>query len=327
MKTRPSLILLLAATALWGELLAPTSSLEVSTEAELVAGIASAATLDLVADIYLTSTVKIASVTGLVINGHGFKVDGQNNVRCFSIVGHSGDPTEVTFNNLAIAHGSCNVAKGQSCDFGGGFLVELARLTMNACNLTDNFASYYGGGIFICSHSNVTLSGCTATGNVVGELGGGFAVETSSTLTLIQSTTTGNAVSCSGSCFGGGLYADSSSVVVMKGCLTAGNTASPTSDAGDLNMVPGSNLTVQSACAAGEYYSGNTSATIECVGCDAEYPSDLLSGSCKVCPEGTFSCTGSLTACTANLSDNSCEGRKRQRAKAQFRVETRYHER
>ena len=47
----------------------------VTTQAEFVAVIADDTTIELAADIYLSSQINIDGITGLVINGNGFKID------------------------------------------------------------------------------------------------------------------------------------------------------------------------------------------------------------------------------------------------------------
>jgi len=56
--------------------------------------------IEMAADIVLAATVTISGLTGVVINGRGFKVDGNSTVRCFYI-----SSAEVFFSNLTIADG------------------------------------------------------------------------------------------------------------------------------------------------------------------------------------------------------------------------------
>lgn len=58
------------------------------------------AEIELAVDIVLSATVTISGLTGVVINGRGFKVDGNSAVRCFNI-----STAEVLFSNLTIADG------------------------------------------------------------------------------------------------------------------------------------------------------------------------------------------------------------------------------
>jgi len=78
-----------------------TSSVSVSTEADLKSKLVSRTTIVLSADIFLTSPININSQMDLVIDGQGlYKVDGQQQTRCFSI---SGSATSVTLLGLTIA--------------------------------------------------------------------------------------------------------------------------------------------------------------------------------------------------------------------------------
>jgi hypothetical protein len=89
----------------------------VNTAGALQVAIASGATIDIAADLLLTSSIAISGITDLVINGNGFKVDGQGSVRCFIIDGASA----VTISDLIItngyvrAHGRCISAKAMGC--------------------------------------------------------------------------------------------------------------------------------------------------------------------------------------------------------------------
>ena len=77
----------------------------VTTQAEFVAAIADDTTIELAADIYLSSTIIIRGITGIVINGNGFKIDAgadyYNQRRCMYIDGGS----QVTMNQLTVTGG------------------------------------------------------------------------------------------------------------------------------------------------------------------------------------------------------------------------------
>jgi hypothetical protein len=128
----------------------------VSTEAELRAALTDGATVDLTADIYLTAVLAIARHTGIILNGHGFKVDGQRAVQCFALTASS----EVTINGLTITN--C------AADSGAGLSVSYSTAFLNGCALTGNVASYAGGAVYAIG-SNIDLSGCTLTGNSAGD--------------------------------------------------------------------------------------------------------------------------------------------------------------
>jgi hypothetical protein len=73
----------------------------VSDEAAFNTALANSAEIEVWAHITLTATITISGLTGVVINGNGFKVDGNNAVRCFKIQGGA----EVSFFNLTITKG------------------------------------------------------------------------------------------------------------------------------------------------------------------------------------------------------------------------------
>ena len=70
--------------------------------------------IELAADIILTTNIGIRGLTGVVINGNNFKVDGNNAVQCFLIA----NGAEVSFNDLAITNCYGNV-RTRSVETGG----------------------------------------------------------------------------------------------------------------------------------------------------------------------------------------------------------------
>lgn len=74
----------------------------VSTQSELTAALASGNTISLSNTIKLfDSGISIQGLTGVTIDGNGFKLDGQETVRCLSV----GAQSEVTLINLIVAGG------------------------------------------------------------------------------------------------------------------------------------------------------------------------------------------------------------------------------
>lgn len=73
-----------------------------TTEEQLKNALASSVTIDLAANISLTSTVDINGVTDLIIDGKGFEIDGQNSVRCFL----TQNGAKVALRNFTITKGS-----------------------------------------------------------------------------------------------------------------------------------------------------------------------------------------------------------------------------
>lgn len=111
----------------------------VSTQSELIAAIATGNTINLSNDIYLTSSgivanantaIIIRGVTGLILNGNGFKLGGENSVRCLYV----GDESEVSFLNLYIT------GQFQKANGGGLSIQSSSKVTMTACSISGNTA-------------------------------------------------------------------------------------------------------------------------------------------------------------------------------------------
>ena len=94
----------------------------VTTQAEFVAAIADDTTIELAADIYLSSQINIDGITGLVINGNGFKIDARasssDRRRCMYIDGGS----QVTMNKLTVTGGYV-VSEGRERTYLGSLCV------------------------------------------------------------------------------------------------------------------------------------------------------------------------------------------------------------
>ena len=94
----------------------------VTNQAEFVAAIADDTTIELAADIYLSSQIDIDGITGLVINGNGFKIDAgassSNRRRCMYIDGGS----QVTMNQLTVTGGYV-VSEGREKTYLGSLCV------------------------------------------------------------------------------------------------------------------------------------------------------------------------------------------------------------
>jgi hypothetical protein len=73
----------------------------VTTEADLKTNIVDDATISIGADILLTSIVNVNNVTGLLIEGNSFKIDGQEKGNCFYITSGS----IVILRNMTITNG------------------------------------------------------------------------------------------------------------------------------------------------------------------------------------------------------------------------------
>ena len=132
---------------------------EVSSEQELNSSLADNVTISIEADIYLTFTVEINTIAGLVIEGNGFKIDGQQNISCMKIANSS-----IALNNLTIINGinvtniycilpnydSINIFRSAGpsriqiiCYYnaaGAGIIVQSSILTMTSCTIANNTA-------------------------------------------------------------------------------------------------------------------------------------------------------------------------------------------
>jgi 5-keto 4-deoxyuronate isomerase len=75
--------------------------ISVSDEASFNAALASDVTIDVTANISVTSVITIGGLTGVNIDGNNYAVDGHGSVQCFYIDGG----TEVTFSSLVITRG------------------------------------------------------------------------------------------------------------------------------------------------------------------------------------------------------------------------------
>jgi hypothetical protein len=79
----------------------------VTTQAELTAALANNARIELGADIVITSTVSINALTGVVIDGKGSAIDGNNAAQCFNIK----QSVELTLMNLIVSRGFISVSR------------------------------------------------------------------------------------------------------------------------------------------------------------------------------------------------------------------------
>jgi hypothetical protein len=237
----------------------------VTTQADLVAHLASNTTIELGADIYLSSSGIVENgatgiiiqdgQTGLVFDGMGlYKVDGKCQVRCFYIAGAA---VEIALQHLTIANGFCVFSKG----YAGGFLISGATVALVTCVVTRNTAGRNGGGLHISDSATVGLISCSVSHNSAAH--------------------------------GGGVMLYSGSLMVA-GCAFSENHAI---SGKDLFQQPNDTiLTVLSACGDGSFNSGT--GTLACYGCtDGPYPANLLGGVCAACSAQTpFTCCGATSA-------------------------------
>ena len=205
------------------------------------------ATIEFDRDIYLTDTISMDSIPSPVnIDGHGFELDGQNNVRCLYIK----NTIEVAIRGLSVVNGY----------FGTG-------------------NDYGGGGIHITTNSVVRMSSCEIINNAAdGGYGGGVYLEENSLLYISDSILIGNTAT-----YGGFLYSYGSSAVFITRSIINNNRA--TKDGGGINAEMNVHLNVSYSDIAnntalryggGLYIEDYSNASI--VGCDLNYNSASKDG-------------------------------------------------
>jgi predicted outer membrane repeat protein len=222
----------------------------VSDQQGLQLAIESNTTVILSQDIYLTTSISISNVEGFILNGSGFKVDGQQTVSCFTISTNFG--VSVFVHDLSVTNGfvydDSDVGRSAGILMTGGGSLRLFRcfFSRNVANVVrasggiwmtgggivavgcvfhDNFG-YFGGGI--CSQAAiVVLEDCDFQRNQAYEGGGIYCTEGS-----VKAT--GCSFLFSTADFGGGLYSQGASVHIDK-CSFIGNIA--TAQGGGLFVV------------------------------------------------------------------------------------------
>ena len=136
----------------------------------------------------------------LTIDGSGapgIQISGNNAFRVLEITANpSFQPSTVTLRNLAITNG--RVTAGDESGAGGGIKTASSTiLTVENCQINNNFASYGGGGIFAGFRGQTTVINSSFDGNDGSagnqERGGGaIATKSAGTLTVQGSTFTNN---------------------------------------------------------------------------------------------------------------------------------------
>ena len=199
-------------------------------------------TITLQANVDLTAELDPIQST-ITIEGSGFTIQrtGGSNFRIFTI-----DGGNLTVNHATISGGNL------SGDHGAGISVSDGTLTLNNSTVSGNSTDESGGGIYTSGNGVATLNNSTVSGNSAVVRGGGFLNQ--GTLTLNNSTISGNSAvyeaggigtqsgtvtlnnttvtdnECTygnapyGYCFGGGIYAYSTSLTLAH-TLISGNTS------------------------------------------------------------------------------------------------------
>lgn len=171
----------------------------VSTQTELNNAKSNGAVLELGADIYLTATVSIISITITIDGMDTYKIDGQSTVRCFYVTGSASNV--VTFQHLTITNGRTE---------GGAVYQESGSVVyFIVCTITNNVANNgRGGAFYVNDGAKLYLMNCTASGNTATTYGGvAYLSGTTNTrdytmLTIKDSTFTGNTATLRGSVVG-----------------------------------------------------------------------------------------------------------------------------
>ena len=138
----------------------PPEPAEVSTATDLQKKLDAGKSVKLMADISITSTLKISSSLTLDLNGYVLKMTGSGSVLKVS------DRATLTIQDSS-AEGTGTITGGNAVDGGGVYIDNNATLKMTGGCITDCHASY-GGGIF--SYGNLYMSGtakiekCTLNG-------------------------------------------------------------------------------------------------------------------------------------------------------------------
>jgi len=165
----------------------------VDSQSSLESAIVKDAYLQLNTDIPLTSEITISDITGLIIDGAGFAIDGTGMYRCFYLTLDSGS-TEVEMRDLTITNGFVNSA---------------------------STSASYGAAIYQDSYTTLSMVACEVSGsNTDSGYGGGISVGTYATLDVTETTFIGNAAS-----YGGAIYMSSYSNVYVNSSELSTNTA------------------------------------------------------------------------------------------------------
>jgi len=258
--------------------------------------------IELTKDIVLDNTIRILGITGVVINGNGFKVEGENAVRCFiidqgfqydTINGHvltdiPPKGSAVFFNDLTITNcnggavavansyasfTSCPFISNNNDDRAGAVKLTKSDASFTSCRFTSNNAGH-GGAVFLSS-STASFTSCPFASNNAGRYGGAIH-------------------------FGG--------ILNLHNYSFSDNTA-PSSGGKDIHKSNRGNgaLNLYSLC-AGNSFNADTESPLDCAGdFSASPPADLSASACTPCDEG-FSCcnvascpAAELAICTAPL--------------------------
>lgn len=261
------------------------TAVTVTTLSEFNRAVKSNITINLAADIILTATIKINNIHDLVINGNEFKVNGNTKYGCFNLVesqvafinifivnGKATNGGGIYMEKVVASMINCTVSNNVVTASGGGLYINIgSTLSMANCIVANNIAISYGNGIYVLADSMVHMTDCFVmdnTGNGKGGVcvvssnlymlncdvesskatTGGFYIQ-SSTVTLQEVTVARHTASGGAVTNGGGLYVTMGSILTMRSCTIAGNTAKY--NAGGIYLISGSTALFKNCMIAG----------------------------------------------------------------------------
>ena len=142
------------------------------------------ATLKLLSDVTISSTISVSGTKTLVLNGHGIRMTGSGSVI------HVGSGASLTLND-SDPNGAHNtqtftdgyITGGNTANNGGGVLINGGSLTMNGGTIKDNNANC-GGGVYVVSGATLHMTGGAIEGNRATQNGAGVAVESGATFQM-----------------------------------------------------------------------------------------------------------------------------------------------
>jgi hypothetical protein len=242
-----------------------TSSSTVTSQATFENAIITGNTINLASDFLVASEIVILDVSGLVVDGHSYTINGGSASRIFYL---SNSGTELTIMDLVLTNGYSS-SSSYGGQYGGAMYIGSGvTLVMSACTFSNNLAvagyggalnlgstsgtsdilitltscnflgnsvltNGYGGGMYIGTGVTVTITDCDFLSNVGAHSGGGISQYAASTTTLTRVTFTSN----SASTYGGGYHNNgaAASVTSFIGCTFTSNTATTTGRGGGVS--------------------------------------------------------------------------------------------
>jgi hypothetical protein len=239
-------------------------------------------TLELGADISLTTTVYMLSgpskdsLTGLVIDGKGlYSVDGGNAVRCFFVYGSG---MEIIFRNMSISNGYVSSSSQDSMNGAAVFIggssgtFHVSDVAITSCTS----ASGYGGGIEISAAIVFSFERCTFDSNYARYDGGALRVGSGATGLLVDCVFKDNHAYRYGGAIG--IYTTSTTLTFLDYEFVGNYDSSSLHE--DIYRLNSATLNFKDVCLEGLYNFG--SSWLECPNCVSPYfPAVLHGEDCK----------------------------------------------